>query len=49
MKEQVKEILINNRYLIDFSYPDGVVYDTEQGQDIPSWVFEFKENLTKDN
>ena len=47
MKEQVKEILINNRYLIDFSYPDGVIYDTDQAKDIPTWVFELKEKITE--
>lgn len=41
MKE-LKTILINDRYLI---YSDGVVYDTEEGKDIPQWVFTIRDKV----
>ena len=40
----VKTILINGRYLI---YPDGVVYDIDEGADISEYVFEIRDKLFK--
>ena len=45
--KQPQTILINDRYLIDFSYPDGVIYDTIEGKDIPQWIFDLKDKITK--
>lgn len=35
--------LIDDRYLI---YSDGVVYDTEKAEDIPSYVFQIRDKIT---
>ena len=43
--KKVKTVLINDRYLIDFAYPDGVIYDTVEGKDIPMWVFELRNKI----
>ena len=34
------KILINNRYTM---YKDGTVYDTKKADDIPQWIFEFRD------
>lgn len=41
-KESFETVLIDDRYLI---YPDGVVYDTEEAKDIPSYVFKIRDKI----
>ncbi len=41
--KQVKTILVNCRYLI---YTDNwVIYDTQEGEDIPQYVFKLMEKI----
>ncbi len=35
-----EKVVILDRYEI---YPDGTIYDTEKGEDIPQWIFEFRD------
>lgn len=39
-----KPLVICNRYKM---YPDGVVYDTQKGGDVPHWIFEFRNFVLK--
>lgn len=41
-KESFETVLIDDRYLI---YPDGVVYDTDEAEDIPSYVFKIRDKI----
>ena len=34
--------LVNDRFAI---YSDGVIYDTKQARDIPSYIFDLKDKL----
>jgi len=37
-------IKINNRYQL---YQDGVIYDNDKGEDIPLWIFEFRDFILR--
>jgi len=47
MKHDIEEsCLINSRYQI---YPDGCVYDTKCGKDIPQYIFRFRDFVIKNH
>ena len=45
LEKKSDSILIDGRYQM---YSDGCVYDTQKAQDIPNWIFEFRDFVLKD-
>lgn len=52
MKNIIKIEQRNGRLIINKSYemyPDGVIYNTQDGGDIPQWIFEFRDYILAHN
>lgn len=46
MKKETKIEVLDKCLIIDdryWMYDDGVIYDTEKAEDIPQWIFKFRD------